>query len=435
MNRNNRNIMRSLTALGAAAATMVLPLAGVEVLASPASAQGAKIVLTEEDYYTGGTAYTFWNSAFAEYHKLHPNVTIERHAVAQTGYIPLLLDQAGAGALPNIVMLDNPYVAEFASSGVLAPLRSIGPINTSGLAPTELYDGIYKGTLYAIPPYTNTNALFYNKTMLAAAHLSPPTTWAQLVADAKALTTPQVSGFVTSIPAENDQAFWEFAAFLWSNAGADATAHISSPQAIAALNVFVQMERDGSMPKAAASWSGGQNTQLFEAGKAAMDEDGSWNIPAFNSTKGLNYGVVELPTAAPGQKLLVPTGGETWAISRTGTAAQQRAALDFLKWIITPKEDATEAVQVGGLIPTVKSAVGLALAQEPPSLRSPLAVFAKELENGGTPRTRFIGNGFSAVTTTVGNAIDAAFLGTQTPAQAFRSIAATVKSELHSAGE
>src|SRR5487761_1462586 len=118
MNRNNRNIMRSLTALGAAAATMVLPLAGVEVLASPASAQGAKIVRPEEDYYTGGTAYTFWNSAFAEYHKLHPNVTIERHAVAQSGYIPLLLDQAGAGALPSVVMRDNPYVAEFASSGV-----------------------------------------------------------------------------------------------------------------------------------------------------------------------------------------------------------------------------------------------------------------------------------------------------------------------------
>ena len=112
-------------------------------------------------------------------------MTIKRDAVPQTGYIPLLLNQAGAGTLPNIVMIDNPYVAQFASTGVLMPLEKIGPINTSDIAPTELYDGIYKGTVYAVPPYTNTIAVFYNKTMFAAAHLSPPQTWAQLVSDSE----------------------------------------------------------------------------------------------------------------------------------------------------------------------------------------------------------------------------------------------------------
>jgi multiple sugar transport system substrate-binding protein len=427
--------MRKLAALSTAAVSIALPLAGIEAFGSAASAQTTKIVLTEEDYYTGGSAYTFWNSAFAEYHKLHPNVTIERKAIPQTGYIPLLLNQAGAGTLPNIVMIDNPYVAQFASSGVLMPLEKIGPIDTSAIAPAELYDGIYKGTLYAVPPYTNAIALFYNKTMFAAAHLNPPTTWAQLVSDAKALTTPTVSGFVASFTAPNDGSFWELAPFLWTNAGTDATSDINSPQAIAALNVIAEMAKDGSMPKAVVNWSGGQNSELFEKGKAAMDLDGSWNLPTMSSTKGLDYGVVEIPTRVPGQKLYVATGGETWTISRQGTPAEQQAALGFLKWLITPKEDATEAVQVGGLIPTVKSAVPMALAEEPASIRSGLAVYAKELETGGTERTKFIGTAFNAVTTTVDNAITAAIIGTESPADAFGSIAGTVRSELGSAGE
>ena len=51
----NRNSVRKFAALGAAAASISLPLAGVEAFGSTASAQPARIVLTEEDYYTGGT--------------------------------------------------------------------------------------------------------------------------------------------------------------------------------------------------------------------------------------------------------------------------------------------------------------------------------------------------------------------------------------------
>ena len=109
--------------------------------------------------------------------------------------------------------------------------------------------------------------------------------------------------------------------------------------------------------------------------------------------------------------------------SRDGTPAEQQAALGFLKWLITPKEDATEAVEVGGLIPTVKSAVPTALAEEPANVRPYLESFATELVNGGTERTLFTGTAFNAVNTAVSNAAVAAIVGTQSPANAFDSIA------------
>jgi multiple sugar transport system substrate-binding protein len=385
------------------------------------------ITLTEEDYYTSGSANTFWNATFAEYHKLHPDVIFKRSAVPNQGYVPHLLNQAGAGALPNLVMIDNPYVAQFAKAGTLTPLQQIGSVDTAGISPSLLHDGLYQGTLYAIPPYTNTIAIFYNKKLFAAAHLSPPMTWAEMAADAKKLATSKVYGFVTPLPAANASAFWSFAPFLWTNAGPDATEHISSPQAVAALSLFAQMAEDGAMPKAAVTWTNSQDVEYFQNGRAAMDLQGSWNIPSFNATKGLSYGVVQIPVRVPGQQLLVPTGGETFAISRTGTTAQQQAALAFLKWLITPQEDAQAAVQVGGLVPTVQAAVSTALPQEDPAMMKP---FVTELQNGGTERTQYVGTAYFNVADTIGNAIDAAVLGQETPQQAFSSIAGTVQSEL-----
>jgi multiple sugar transport system substrate-binding protein len=419
----------------AGAVIIALGLAACSSSGSSGSGSGnsssSKITLTEEDYYTSGSANTFWNATFAEYHKLNPNVTIKRSAVPGQGYVPHLLNQAGAGALPNLVMIDNPYVAQFAKAGALMPLQQIGSIDTAGISASLLHDGLYQGTLYAIPPYTNTIAIFYNKKMFAAAHLSPPMTWAEMVADAKALTTPKVYGFVVSLPAANATAFWSFAPFLWSNAGPNATQNISSPQAVAALNVFAQMAHDGSMPKDVVSWTNSQDVEYFEGGKAAMDLQGSWNIPSFNATKGLSYGVVQIPTRVPGQKLLVPTGGETFAISRSSTTAQQQAALAFLKWLITPQEDATAAVQVGGLVPTVQSAVSQALPQEDPTQMQP---FVTELQNGGTERTQYVGTAYFNIADTIGNAIDAAILGQETPQQALSSISSTVQSELQQGG-
>ncbi len=428
--RNQRANRRRWRAPAVAGLALIAGL-GVAACSSQGGSGGSssgKITLTEEDYYTSGSANTFWNATFAEYHKLHPNVTIKRSSVPENGYVPHLLNQAGGGSLPNIVMIDNPYVAQFAAAGVLMPIKSVGQFDTSDITPALLHNGMYKGKLYAVPPYVNTIALAYNKKMFAAAHLSPPKTWSQLISDAKKLTTSKVYGFVTLLPPTHGQAFWEFAPFLWSNAGADAIEHVSSPQSVAALNVFVQMAKDGSMPKDVVSWQGSQDTEYFEAGKAAMLLNGSWMIPTFDAKKGLSYGTVEIPTRVAGQKLLVPTGGETFGISQSGTTAQQKASLAFLRWLMTPQEDAKAAVQVGGLIPTVKSAVPLALAKED---KTQMQAYAAELQKGGTERTQYAGTAYNNLSTTVGNAIDAAVLGQKAPAQAFQSIASTVSAGLH----
>lgn len=423
-----REAARGILAIGAATALMA---AVVSTVGPSASAAQKKITLTEQDYYGSQPALGGWNKIIAEFEKAYPNIAIKRTIVPQPTYITDVLNEASSGSLPDVLMLDNPYIPQVAGTGLLTPLKSIGSLNTSQISASELYDGIYRGKLYGLPLYTNTNALFYNKTMFARAHLSPPKTWAQLISDAKALTTSSVYGFVTDLSPGSDAGFWDFSPFLWTSAGANATAHIASPASVAALKLFVTLERQGSLPKASVTWDGTQADELFDTSKAAMVESGSWTISTKLGTKGLNFGVTELPTPTGHQTLLVPTGGETWTIPRTNPT-EERAALDFLRFLTRPNIDVQEAVYQGGLVPTVKSAVKPALAQENPTDMAP---FASELIAGGTPRTKYLGTAFNAVATSVTNAIDAAVAGQASAQQAFSSIESQVNAELSAAGQ
>ncbi len=383
-----------------------------------------KITLTVEDYYTANPANSGWNALFAQYQKLHPNVTIKRTSVTQAQYMPHVLDQAGAGSLPDLLMIDNPYIPQVASTGTLEPLSSLGNLNTSGFVSTELNAGKYQGKLYALPLYTNTTALFYNKKIFAAAHLSPPTTWAQLESDAKALTTKQHYGYITSLNPEGSWGEWILLPYLWSNAGLKALDNLNTPQADAALNVFTTMEHDGSTPTAEVNWSNQETEDLFDAGKAAMEQNGPWTISTRDAVKGLSYGVVPLPVQHAGQHLYVPTGGETWTIPQTSKATEQ-AAFQLLKWMAQPSNVVRESVMQGGLVPTVKSAIPTALKQEDPTH---MAAFATELQNGGTARAYTLRNPqqFSNIATIVGNAIDSAVIGQQSSTRALGSIASKV---------
>lgn len=422
--RTRKGLRLSATLLGAALIATTAAACGGGGSGGSGQQANGKITLTVEDYYTADPANSAWTSLFAEYQRLHPNVTIKRTSITQAQYMPHVLDQAGAASLPNLLMIDNPYIPQVASTGTLEPLSNLGHLDTSDFVPTELNAGKYKGQLYALPLYTNTTALFYNKTMFAAAHLNPPQTWDQLVQDAKALTTKQHYGYIASLNPEGSWGEWILLPYLWSAAGLNALDHLTSPQATASLNVLATMARNGSTPPAEVNWSQQETEDLFDAGKAAMEQNGPWTISTRNAVKGLSYGVVPLPVQHPGDHLYVPTGGETWAITKSDPATEQ-AAFALLKWMAQPANVVRESVMQGGLVPVVKSAIPDALKQEDPAH---MAAFATELQNGGTARAYTLRNPeqFSSIATTVGNAIDAAVIGSASAQQALANIAGQV---------
>ena len=249
-------------------------------------------------------------------------VKINRDAIPGANLIQKVLQMASSHTLPDVLMLDNPDLQQFAQSGALSPLRNYG-ISAKGYQKGVVAASTYKGKLYGLQPITNSIALFYNKDVLAKAGVTPPKTWAELRADAKKLTSGSTYGLALSAPA-NYEGTWQFMPFMWSNGGDER--NIATPQVAAALQLLVDLKSDGSMSSSVVTWSQADVDDQFKAGNAAMMVNGPWQFPVLNSVTSLHYGVVPIPVPKAGSVPVAPLGGETWTVPNTGNKAHEQLA-------------------------------------------------------------------------------------------------------------
>jgi sn-glycerol 3-phosphate transport system substrate-binding protein len=98
--------------------------------------------------------------------------------------IQKLLAGLAAGEVPDVVLLDSPFVNLFAKDGVLISLDAMVKADKSGFQlkdyiPGLIQDGYYDGELYALPFMRSTPLLYANADMLAEAGLPrrTPETW------------------------------------------------------------------------------------------------------------------------------------------------------------------------------------------------------------------------------------------------------------------
>jgi multiple sugar transport system substrate-binding protein len=260
-------------------------------------------------------------------------VTIKRDAIPGATLVQKVLQMASSHTLPDVLMLDNPDLQQFAQSGALTPLRNYG-ISARGYQKGVVAASTYKGKLYGLQPITNSIALFYNKDLLAKAGVTPPKTWAELRASAKKLTAGNTYGLALSAPA-NYEGTWQFMPFMWSNGGNER--NIATPQVAAALQMLVDLKSDGSMSASVVNWSQGDVNDQFKAGNAAMMVNGPWQFPVLNGVASLHYGVVPIPVPKAGAVPIAPLGGETWTVPDTGNSANERLAAKVVQCLNSDK--------------------------------------------------------------------------------------------------
>jgi multiple sugar transport system substrate-binding protein len=309
-------------------------------LSRATSSAATNITLTEEDYFNtpGQTAALALYSK--QFEAAHPGVKIKRQYVPFANLNTKLLTQAAGHALPNLLAVDNPFVSTMISTGQVIPLSGLKGFSTKGYFPAIINEGFSGGKYYSLPVAgANSIALMYNIAMLKAANVSPPKTWAELLAAAKALTTPDHYGIALTCEAAEDTT-WQWEPYFWSNGGKFTFANIASAPGVQALSLWKQLIDDGSASKDCLNWSQtpAASTQFID-GKAAMMVNGPWNFSALAQGKmfyGKQYGIVPVPVRVPGQHVIVPLGGEDWMISKSGDSATQQMAFEYIKGMQTP---------------------------------------------------------------------------------------------------
>lgn len=378
---------------------------------SQGSSSSSKIVLTEMDYWSSDPQNSAVNQLFTLYEKTHPNVVIQRDAVPNGSLLSKADQEAASHTLPDLLLLDNPWVANFASTGALAPLDSYmqGTYNSSDFYPGPYSTMTYKGHVYAFSVGNNDLALFYNKKLLSNAGLTPPTTWVELATDAKKLSSGNTYGLAIAAAA-TEEGTWQFEPFLWSSKAT--LTNVDSPQGVQALQFLTTLVHQGSLSKAAVNWGQGDITTQFENGHAAMMLMGAWDIGLLNQQSGLEYGIVPVPVPQAGYVPVSPIGGETWTVPLTDTAHEQ-AAWNFINWFEQPAQ-LNAFDQLNNYIPALKSDAQTFLANNPN-----LSVFATEMATAQA-RTATVGARYPQISQQIWTAEQAALTGSMTPAAALQ---------------
>ena len=348
----------------AAVAALALPLALLTACggSSDDAGSGGALKLTALDYYTDEPSHGNTQQRLSDC-AAKVGATITQSSVPAAQYNAKVLQQISTKSLPDVLMVNNPDLPQFASTGALAPLSDLG-VDTSAYLPSVLDTGRYEDELYGLAPNVNTLVLYYNKTLLQEAGLGVPTTWAELEDAAAKLTTPDRYGFAYSAAA-GTEGTWTFVPFLWSNGGSQL--ELTAPAAQEALSFYTGLAAKGYVSKSVVNWTQADVKDQFAAGKAAMMINGPWQIPSLKETAGLDWASTTIPVPQTGDTPVAPLGGELWTVPRTG-GEREKAAASIVQCLNSP-ETQLEMATTSNTVPSNIEAAQQ-LAQQQPDMQS-----------------------------------------------------------------
>lgn len=245
---------------------------------------------------------------------------------------------ASASELPDLVILDSPDHASYASMGIFADLTGKFDVSTYYEGPVA--SATLDDTLYGVPFGCNCLALYYNEDMFETAGITEaPTTWDELKEAAEKLTSDNVTG-LAFCSVQNEEGTFNFVPWLWSTG---ATSYeINSENGIRALSFVKDLIDSGVMSKECINWTQGDVMNQFISGNVAMMINGPWQIPTMREeAPDLNYNVALIPMDTEYASVI---GGENYAVVSGGN---EDGALDFLTYATQEEQVIFMMTQMG----------------------------------------------------------------------------------------
>jgi N,N'-diacetylchitobiose transport system substrate-binding protein len=243
-----------------------------------------------------------------------------------------------AGSPPDLGQQGPDVTMQFAAAGHLLPLDDVASQIVPTLAPLQRDAFVsYGGRSYSVPWHIETRVLFYHKDLLEQAGVKPPTTWAEWVEVAKALTTPDQFGFI--VPMEGTNPGQLFIPQGISNGGLvlDGAEQVivDSAEMMEALKFVTDFYlTHKTMDEAALTYKAADLTQLFLLKKVAMVvANGDLARAVAEQAPHLmgTLGAVTLPVNKPGQVTRSFLGG--WQLFVFANGKNPQAGVELLKWM------------------------------------------------------------------------------------------------------
>lgn len=293
----------------------------------------------------------------ARFNASQDNVVVEsQFQGAYADILQKLLAALAAGELPDVVLLDSPFVALFAKDGALENLDQFVGKDTSDFSlddfiPRLIQDGYYGGSLYALPVFRSTPLLYVNGDMFAEAGLPrrAPATWDEFREFSKKVSKYDASGQPIQVGAgftmRQTTAHWYFQGGVYAFGGTISDEnfgiHLTEEPVIklAALWQDLVFKDKSAIPSSS-------HDDLFNR-KVAMVFGSTGSMGNLMSRADFQV----IPAFMPGQvRNLVPVGGSVLAMTSTDTRRRE-GTWEFMKYMTSPEAN-SYIVQKTGYMPT-----------------------------------------------------------------------------------
>lgn len=340
--RVTKKSAQRITLIAAGTAMML----GLSACATGAASGSSTAELSDEDvtlnitWWGGDARVAVTQEAIDSFEKEHPNITVKTQFSDWTGYWDRLATSTAANNAPDVLQMDELYLASYADRGTLYDLDDAPQLDTSALDESVLDLGRVDGKLNAYPISTSPYGIIVNDTVLSELGLTLPDTstwtWDDLTAFAESVSAASNGEVVGIAPINNG-----FGLQLWARQNGDALfsdGKVSIKPAT--LESFFQQSLDWTKDGASASASRLTESNAaaleqtdFGTGKQALSFAQATQISAYaTATGGDELSLVLPPTNDENaDKYAYMKAGMYWAISsRSKHPAEAAELIDFL---------------------------------------------------------------------------------------------------------
>lgn len=328
----------------------VSAIAGVMALGSTLAAGVARADVEIEYWqYFFEARVTAMDTLIDNFEAANPGITVKTNQFPYADYRTKVAAAIPAGEGPDVVQLFYGWLNDYVDAELIQPLPTDAfPVEAIDEEFFPMVQAMKRdGQYMALPTAVRSLALFYNQRLFDKAGIeNPPATLDELVEVAKKLTVRDGAGNLTQVGLTSgmtaqDHHWWrevllrQFGGQPYSD-DLKSVAY-DSEAGRKALEWYVALDQEHGVT---ASTFMDEPQAAFKAGRAGMHIDGSFRIGALNDTRGLKWGVAELPAGPDGTQ---SNYSSYWvnAVTSKATGEKLDAALKFMAYITSD-----EAMQI-----------------------------------------------------------------------------------------
>lgn len=312
----------------------------------------------------------------------HPNVTVEFMSVPNDQASQKLITLAAANQLPDIIELNDSWLAPLAGNGKLANLDDyLQDWDQKDNIVQAAYDlgRVMDNKLYYLPYGLWGIIVFYNEEMLAATGMKPPTTTDEFYEVAKAMNNPEAGKFGYAF---RGGMYGPCHAIMWmlSEVGApdifkDGKCVFDTPEAIRGLEKYKQLYTVA--PPDSTNWAYRECVAGFTSGVCGLLLQGNEVVNICNEKMGEGtFNTAMLPLGSSG--MTFDTSGQA-GYAMSADTQHPEMAIELFKFLLDP-DVSRDFVVHNSFTPVNKL-----LADEPVFSEGPSKVFMDQLLNPNIP--------------------------------------------------